>query len=495
MFQSKMQLLLEDDNITGFLTLQRADIDDNTLMKMFQMKPGELNILFARTASFLKNDTNKTKRELTNDILEVLERSTIARKFVGMGLNQEYKLFKGFPVRHGDPYESMPAPGQELVLKPTEAYIGWLTDPAKARENAAKYDVSKGEPIGGLLIQTFVDSGKLLFDVNAVVKAVKLKINVINKYNTLAPPGKALSKGNTKYLAEDAPLYHGDWEIITSQRIVNTTVVDKWTWDSSSGKKTIKWATSDVPEPQKPVPGTPGTPAPAQSPQPQTPAPTPNPIAVSPERKKVQEDIMRLFENTIYDELEEEMSSAMGTAKSLYDKILSLDTIVKQYTQKKLEFLKTRVDLYKLKIERALLIKDDKTAKLMEKYKTEAEELTNQTQEQLDKITNKTSEQPKAAPAEEAPKPEESPQANAVLQNILPHYRKRFGDILSKLPDNQKENVMKALADPKTAKSSEELDKLISLVSGPVQQNKEDTSTLSKRGQVARSLFGELQHA
>lgn len=245
MFKDTITKIFESDAVTGFLALQRTEMDDQTFMKLLALKPGEVNIVLARVATFIRNDSrDKTRKELINEILEVLERSAVARKFVGIGLKQEYRLFKGFPVRKGDPYEQMPNSGSELILKPTEVYIGWSTDSGKAREDGVSYDATKGEPVGGLLVETHIDSNKILFDVNAVLNAIKSKLALINQYNAHAAPGKSISKTNTDFLATEAPAYHGPWEVITSNKIVNTRVADKWNWDNAGGKKVPKWVGS-----------------------------------------------------------------------------------------------------------------------------------------------------------------------------------------------------------------------------------------------------------
>ncbi len=242
MLNSKMRKLFEADQNTGFLTLKKVEIDDATLMNHLGIKPTEINIILARVASFIKGDPEKAKKDLINDILEVLERSGVAREFVGLGIQQEYHLYKGFPVRHGDPYESMSEPGNDMNLKPSELYIGWSTDGAKSREDSIKYDAAKGEPIGGLLVDVHVDSSKLLFDINAVIRIVKAKKALLEQYNNKAAPGKSLSKTNIEYLSTEAPFYYGMWEIITTNQVVTVRVMDKWTWDSATGQKKVKWA-------------------------------------------------------------------------------------------------------------------------------------------------------------------------------------------------------------------------------------------------------------
>jgi len=247
MFNNRIKYLFETENAdTGPLTLKKTTIDDATLIKHLGIKPSEINIILARVTSFIQNDPQKNKKDLINDILEVLERSAVAREFVGIGLLDEYKLYKGFPVRSGDPYESMPNPNSELVLKPSELYIGWTTELSKAREDSIRYDAAKGEPIGGLLVNVHVDSTKILFDINALIKTVKAKKPIIEQYNTQAAPGKSISKSNIEFLANSAPFYYGQWEILTTNKITTVTVINKWKWDETSGKKEVKWTTNDI---------------------------------------------------------------------------------------------------------------------------------------------------------------------------------------------------------------------------------------------------------
>jgi hypothetical protein len=287
MFDNTIKKIFEANAISGYLYLQKTDMDDATLMKLLSLKPGEINIILSRAASFIRNDSkDKSRKELINEILEVLERSAVARKFVSLGLKQDYRLFRGFPVRKGDTYESLPAPGTDIALKPTEVYIGWSTDPAKAREEGVTYDATKGEPVGGLLVEGHVDSNKTLFDINAVLNAVKAKLNVINQYNSSAAPGKSISKTNTDFLATEAPAYHGQWEVITSNKIVNVRVIDKWTWDADGNQKVPRWIGDAQPkQDQQPTDAEPE----------QTPATAPTPPQ-TPQQVAVQENIRKLFE-------------------------------------------------------------------------------------------------------------------------------------------------------------------------------------------------------
>lgn len=297
-----IRYLFESDEVTGYLTLRKTEVDDKQFVQMLGIKPSEINIILARVSSFIKNDDpQKSKKDLINDILEVLERSSVARQFVGIGVQQEYHLFKGFPVRAGDPYEHMPEAGQELVLHPSEVYIGWTSDNAKAREDAVKYDASKGEPIGGLLIDVHVDVTKILFDINAVIQTVKAKYPLIQQYNQAAAPGKSLSKSNTTFLANDAPLYKGQWEIISTNKVINARVVDKWIWDNSSSQKTIKWVSSDkVPvqdeTPEEQPEASPEPNAVQSQAGPELEPETPATQAPAPPVNQMRERMMRMFE-------------------------------------------------------------------------------------------------------------------------------------------------------------------------------------------------------
>lgn len=253
MNRQKLLRLFENNDAGSYLTLNKQEISDDNFIKLLGIKTSEINIILARVVEFIKNEDNtKIRKDYINDILDVLERSATARQFVGIGLNKDYSLFKGFPVRNGDTYSHMPEPNSEMNLKPTEIYIGWTTDIEKSREDAVKYDTSKGEPIGGLLVNVHVDSSKLLFDINSVIRVVKSKYNLITKYNQMAAPGKSLSKNNTEYLSKNAPEYRGMWEVVTTNKIVNVIIKDKWVWDNpESGEKKVKWIASNSPEKQE----------------------------------------------------------------------------------------------------------------------------------------------------------------------------------------------------------------------------------------------------
>jgi hypothetical protein len=235
-----------------YLQLKKENVSDEQLKKYFGMRPGEINIILSRVVEFLTDDhPGKTKRQVITEILEVLGRSIVARTFVGIGLKDNYRLFKGFPVRKGDPLSTLPDPGSEVHMTPQDAFISWTSDGSKAREIAVAYDQTKGDPIGGLLVITNVDSSKLLFDINAVINAVKAKKQLIDQYNNEAAPGKSLSKTNTTFLATKAPYYAGPYEVIIPNKYSACKVEDKWVWKMSGDNKKIEWTQSDKKDTEK----------------------------------------------------------------------------------------------------------------------------------------------------------------------------------------------------------------------------------------------------
>lgn len=229
-----------------WLLLKKEEMTDDEFINLLGTKAPEINILLARTVEFLKNNhPSKSKRDMILEILEVLNRSYVARKFIGVGLHNNYKLFKGFPVRRGDEHDNLPSPGSEIKLKPKDTFISWTTDATHARESSAKYDNTKGEPIGGLLVELSLDSDKILFDFNAVINTVKQKYGLIKKYNNQAEPGMAISKNNTSYLAKEASKYNGDYEIISPTDYNSVIIIDNWEWNQVDGGKTVEWKTSN----------------------------------------------------------------------------------------------------------------------------------------------------------------------------------------------------------------------------------------------------------
>ena len=239
--RSKIIELFENTIISQQPRLKPVKLSDEQFVKIMEMAPGEINILLARAASIAKNETEKTKKQYTMDILEVLERSNIARYFESISLLKEYHLFRGFPVRKGDPHEKMPSQGSNIQLKEEDFYQIWTTDAAAGREIALKYDPTLGEPIGGLLVDTHVSPNVLYHDINAIIRTCKDKLQVIRQYNLNAPQGKAISKKNVDFLATEYGSYSGIYEVLTDSSIVHVTVTDKWVWKHENGKNVPKW--------------------------------------------------------------------------------------------------------------------------------------------------------------------------------------------------------------------------------------------------------------
>lgn len=244
MVENKIRELLFESS--QWIPLEKKDLTDDQLIKLYSTKPGEINIILARVAELIKGDhPGKTKRDVMIEILEVLGRSFVARQVFGTGLQDNYRLFKGFPVRNGDEHDDMPEPNIEIQLKPKDSFLSWTTSATQGREDGATYDSTKGEPIGGLLVDTAIDSGKILFDVNAVTRFVKSKINSLNLYNQRAAPGMAISQANIDYFIKEAQAYTDKYEVMTPTAISNVKVADRWTRDESG---TVKWQMSDKPE-------------------------------------------------------------------------------------------------------------------------------------------------------------------------------------------------------------------------------------------------------
>jgi hypothetical protein len=242
---------LFNESVSNFLLLSKTkQLNDAQLKKLFNIKPGELNIILARMVELLKDDhPGKTKRDVIIDILKVVSRSPVAKTFIGIGLKDNYVLYKGFPIRKGDSLDHLPEPNNEVEVSPKDTFINWTTDASKAREMATLFDPSKGTPIGGLVVKITVDPSKLFLDVNAIITAVKKTINIIQNYNLAATPGKSLSKSNTDYLATEAPLYHDTYEIVTPNKYNKVIVEDTWYWKENNGSKNIEWKSSDKKDP------------------------------------------------------------------------------------------------------------------------------------------------------------------------------------------------------------------------------------------------------
>lgn len=366
----KIKILFESEEPTGYLPLKHVEIDDNTLLQHLAIKPSEINIILARTASFIKqDDKQKSKQQLINDILQVLERSDVSREFVGIGLKQDYTLYKGFPVRKGDPYESMPNANSELDLKPTQLYIGWTSNVEKAREMGVQYDQTKGEPIGGLLVKAHVDSTKILFDINAVLNVVKNKKALLEQYNAHAAPGKSLSKTNIEFLSNNIPEYNGVWEIITTNKVLKTIVVDKWNWDSSTGKKTPKWTEPSSTPTQQPAATATTPPAEAQTPAPE-----------NAEAQKLQEHIQHLFESVSI-EIPELIDEGIGQGiKNFFAKMFSTSRgKMLKFLELYAKFYQAEKDMLEAAIQHAKNIDEDMTRVnlLTDKLKKTEEYLNN----------------------------------------------------------------------------------------------------------------------
>lgn len=243
--REKILQLFTENQITPQPNLKKVEMDDNKFYKVLASKPGDINIILARTVSIIKdNEPSKTKKELINDILEVLDRSYASRLFVGIGLKSSYHLYKGFPVRYGEKFSKLPDQGDEIQLDKEGLYQSWVTESTSARKISTVYDPSKGEPIGGILVDTHIDDERIFFDVNAVIRTCKIHAENISNYNLKAAQGKAISNKNVDFLSSETSYYNDIYEIITDQNVINVRVVDTWVWDESSGQKLPKWKTS-----------------------------------------------------------------------------------------------------------------------------------------------------------------------------------------------------------------------------------------------------------
>lgn len=241
----KILKLFEENVITRQPNLKKVEVDDQKLYKILASKPGDINIILARTVSIIKdNEPSKTKKELIDDILEVLDRSYASRLFVGIGLKSSYHLYKGFPVRYGERFSKLPDQGNEIELDREGLYQTWVTESTSARKIATVYDPSKGEPIGGLLVDSHVDDERIYFDINAVIRTCKITSDEIANYNLKAAQGKAISNKNIDFLSSETSYYNDIYEVVTDPNVVNVRVVDTWTWDDSSGQKLPQWKTA-----------------------------------------------------------------------------------------------------------------------------------------------------------------------------------------------------------------------------------------------------------
>jgi len=292
--------IFEAQQVSQYLHLERVEMNDQQFMQLLAIRPSEINIILSRVTDIVKGTGTKSKRDLTMDVLDVLSRSAAARKFVGFGLAQEYKIFKGFPVRRGDQFENLPAIGSQVDFASQDVISSWTTNASESKKLATDYDADKGEPVGGIVLETKVDSGQLLFDVNAVIKVCRSKLNQINQYNTQAAPGKSLSKENTNFLGTEAPLYYQTYEIVTDNTVTHLRVFDTWTWDTADGKKVPKWKGDSSAQATDPT--QPPTPQPSDSEE------TKKPVSQPPGQvNSVQESkLSRMFESIVVNEAGED---------------------------------------------------------------------------------------------------------------------------------------------------------------------------------------------
>lgn len=250
--RNRILQLFESDVIAPQPHLQKEELSDEQFIRILVAKPGDINIILARTVSMLtNNEPTKTKQQITDEILEVLDRSKASRLFVGVGLQSSYHLYKGIPVRKGDQFESLPSQGDEIQLDKPGAFQSWVTDAPMSRQIATSFDPMKGDPLGGIVVDTHIDETKLFFDVNAVIRSCKIKMEAIRNYNNIAAQGKAISNKNVDYLASEASYYHDIFEVVTDPSVVNVRVVDTWIWAVKNGEKTPTWKTVKDAEIQK----------------------------------------------------------------------------------------------------------------------------------------------------------------------------------------------------------------------------------------------------
>jgi len=236
--------------------LKKIELSEEKVHKILASKPGDINIILARTVSIITgNEPEKTKKQLIDEILEVLERSEASRLFVGMGIKEEYHVFKGFPVRSGEKFQDLPDQGTEIKLDKGGFYQSWTTDPVDAREISTTYDPLKGDPVGGLLVDAHITDQKLFFDVNAMIRSCKMNFDNIRAYNNIAAQGKAISSKNVDVLATEVQKYTGIYEILSDPNVVHVRVVDKWTWAKSNGENIPQWQTKKGREPKEEVSG------------------------------------------------------------------------------------------------------------------------------------------------------------------------------------------------------------------------------------------------
>lgn len=254
--RDKIIKIFESSVITNQPLLKKTELDQNQFVRVLVSKPGDINIILARTSSLITGDTpEKTKQMLINEILEVLERSEASRIFVGLGLQESYHVYKGFPVRKGEKFSDLPEQGSEIQLDTPALYQSWTVDPTNGRQIATMFDPAKGDPVGGLLVDSHIDNKKIIFDVNAVIRTCKKYYKIIANYNLKAPQGKSISNKNVDFLATETQYYHDIYELLTDPSIVSVKVTDTWKWNVSGGRKVPQWKTSADTQQKPPVTG------------------------------------------------------------------------------------------------------------------------------------------------------------------------------------------------------------------------------------------------
>lgn len=243
--RQRIKELFEAEAISPQPHLEKNEVGDEQFQKVLAAKPGDINTLLARCVSMIKDDDpNKTKGQIIEEILEVLDRSIACRIFLGVGVNSSYHLYKGIPVRMGEKFSKLPSQGDEIQMDRAGHYQSWTTEVPAAREIATTFDPAKGEPVGGMLVDSHVNAERLYFDVNAAIKTCKIKMEIIRDYNLKAAQGKAISVKNVDFLATKTEYYHGIYEVLTDPNVVNVRVVDTWSWDESTGTKIPQWKAS-----------------------------------------------------------------------------------------------------------------------------------------------------------------------------------------------------------------------------------------------------------
>jgi hypothetical protein len=240
--EDKLSEILFESNVGGGWLLLKAPENPSkeNFKQLLATKPGEINIIIDRVTDFIKGSV-EDKRGKIVEILKVLSRSYVARTFVGYGLKDEYIVYKGFPVREGDANSDMPNPGSELMLEAKDTFLSWTSSPTDAREISTSYDNIKGPPKGGLVVKITTGNDNILIDINAVVEAVRANYESIIEYNNAAASGMAISKKNCEFLAREAKLYTGDYEVVLPSVLNKCIVEAKWVWSGEGDAKKIQW--------------------------------------------------------------------------------------------------------------------------------------------------------------------------------------------------------------------------------------------------------------